>query len=429
MKDKKDRYYSWTVSCILALTITGPSFSYSLGPAVIRLGDLLLLFLTIVVVISGPIILYKYSYFLILPLVVIGLYAAILSAISGSSPNTMIELIDLTTIIVLFAIAPVLFFYGNNIVKKTLFVVFILTVMGSVTPIIYFIQTGDRPFGVLLSFGSPVLALFYALTVYIHNKSILIGLGGAVVLFRILFQQTRLVWIFAPVAGVLILYNSNNNIKNVLNEHVNIIYSFLSVLLIAIVSVPSIRERLLSIVEGSQALFARPTIYYAGLSAFWNNPLGHGLGTFSEAVGQSIKSNETTYPDWFINIAGERVVSYVPGKIVQGETGPHSDLIKMAVELGIIGIICYCLFLLISIKLLLYEQKTAQSKVLAAASLYFILTNLINPGILSNGGNMYAILFSMYMFSIKGRPAGGWFKKGRRKYSKSITGQENSDAD
>jgi len=414
---------------MLALTIAGPSFSYSLGPAVIRSGDFLLLLLMIVVVISGPIILYKYSYFFILPLVIIGLYAAILSVVSGPSSNTVIELIDLTTIIVSFAIIPALLFHTNNIIEKTLLVVFILTVVGSVTPIAYFIQTGDRPFGVPLSFGFPALALFYALTAYIHNKNILVGFGGAAVLFRILFQQTRLVWIFAPIAGVLILYTSNNNIKDVLREHINLIYSFLFILSITIVSVPSIRERLVSIVEGSQALFARPVIYYAGLSAFWNNPLGHGLGTFSEAVEQSLKSGETTYPDWFINITGERVVSYVLGRIVQGETGPHSDLIKMAVELGVIGIICYSLFLLISIKVLLYEQETAQSKVLAAASLYLMLTNLINPGILAGGGKTYAILFSMYIFSIKARPVGGWFGKGGRKYRKSITEQENSYAD
>lgn len=398
----KSKYHSIIISLLFGIILAGPSFAYNLRGATVRSQDLLLLVLAVYVfLLMKQLRLYRYLTYAVIPLMSIFVYAVIFSIWTRTwNADVLIELIDLIRVIISFFLVSTILYFGDSskIIKYTLLTVFTITVIGSVHPIIDYATIGERTFGISFAFGLVSVSIYYSIWRYLEYRSYLSLAGFVILLIRVLIGQGRMMWILLPLAGLVALIISNQNLRsNMGRREIKLLSVILSLAALFLLFSPQIQSRLLSVFKGTQFLFARPVVYLTGILIFFSNPLGFGLGTFSRTVQSELNQNEITYPDWFVDLVGQRLINHVSGKMANGITGPHSDIIQMMVELGIVGVLLYSLYLFGVLKIILRDSSADLSPVLKSSIILIIGTSVLNPGILSGNGIIHAIVLSMYV--------------------------------
>jgi O-antigen ligase len=171
---------------------------------------------------------------------------------------------------------------------------------------------------------------------------------------------------------------------------------FSSAIIIGVLSfLPSILNRFLSIIRGSQLLFARPVIYYSGFQIFLENPYGVGLGNHATAVQDYARSNEFDYPQWFIDLAQENTIDHMMWQFNNNIVGTHSDLFGFLVETGAIGVLFFILFWAIVLRHVIRSDPITSQIVLKVSILYVGFQSIINSQLLTGGGPVIVILLCL----------------------------------
>jgi len=389
---------------LLSVTIAGiiisPAQGLSLGPANIRLVDMVIVFLFIITFIhEDQISISKIDLRLILPLLGILLYSVLLLPFqSYPISNSMLDIIELIEIILLFIL---LTHHLHHITvqdgERLLYLIYFLTVLGSAIAIIFYLFSSSRFVGVPIIFGISSFSLYYSLIYYMRYQNLSYILGSGIILTKILLSQSRSIWIVLPIPIVIIaLFNLNNTrIQENKNQLFRVAGIFISIGMGVITLAPPISQRFLSIVRASQQLLARPVVYYSGLQIFFDHPFGIGLGNYAVALQDYALTGRLIYPDWFRSLVGDRLIQHLTGKFQNATTGSHSDIFSFLIGTGLIGLVLYILFWLLILRLIFSAKLDHQSLVLKLSLLYIGIQSVIGAQLVSGGGPIIAVFLSI----------------------------------
>jgi len=388
---------------LLAISISVPIFSsISLGPAVIGQVDIFLLLLGPYVLVSKQLTFPKRDLKTIFPLIGILIYSIILIPFQQFSiANSLVESIELIEIIVAFILIYQLL--SDDVADQIMFVLFVTAVIGSAISIPYYFITNNRFVGVWFISGIPSFALFYGLSSYLNTRDWLSGIGLVLILFRIILARSRSVWLLVPIAGFLGIIVANGN--SIPKEKIR---AFGSISAVGVVTVfplvallPDLRSRFVSIISGSQGLFARPVRYFSGIQAVRNHPFGVGLANYSVALQEMVSRNMLIFPEWFRSITGDWIINRQLEKFRVGKGGPHSDFFKLLVETGLIGVSLFILFWLMILRSLMSREAYQHRTAVQATIIYFGLQSIVNSVLLAGNGIPLVVFLCIDIYKSK----------------------------
>jgi O-antigen ligase len=371
-----------------------------LGPANIRLLDIAIASLIFMSVIESEKLELPSSIIVITaPLILLGIYSILIFPIQPYPiGNSIIDFIELIEIILFFLIlSHNLSRLNKSGIETILRSIFFLTVIGSVAGILYYIATGSRFVGVPFIFGIPSFGIYYGLTYYLYYRNPVTIVFTVIILIRIIFQNSRSLWITLPVPILIIAFLHWKILTEILERDVLIRISALTSAIAGsiIIAVPPITDRFLSLVRGSQFLFARPVVYYSGLQTLVDNPLGIGLGNYATALQDYTVSGELQYPQWFVQIVQKDLIEAMFWRFDDGNMGSHSDIFGFLVETGIIGFSLFVLFWILLLRYIVTSSVSPVQLVLKMSLLYVGLQSIINSQLLTGGGPYIMIILSL----------------------------------
>lgn len=381
---------------LLVVFLTMPSVGFELGPASIRLQDIgLVLILGLVFVFEEELRIPKASFKLVSPLILLLLYSLAIGIYFDTiSVNTLLEFIDLSEIIIGFLIIPLILLRNSIDVSSTILAwTFYITIVGSILGIAQFLVIGGRFVSVPYVVGMSSLSIYYGISRYLRDQETLVLLGTIIILCRIILSQTRSIWIFLPLSGFLawIIFSDTTNFRSGVVETAKISAPPMILLL----ALPLVRTRLLSVVKGSQFLFARVVVFYTAVSISIEHPFGVGLGNYTTYASEMVTTGAIKFDSPIMSVLRERTVSHVSGNIAGGTVGPHSDFFKFLAETGVIGALLYTVFIVYVLRLLMSKRNSEYPIVLKAAIIYLIFSSLASQHLLAGGGMQYVVLTSI----------------------------------
>ena len=380
---------------VLAISVSVPILdSVSVGPAVIRQLDILFLLLGIYVVAHTQE--YQFpnqSVKMLLPLIGILIYGIIIIPFQQFSvSNSLVELIQLVEIILIFLTLYQIL--SDEVVDQILYTIFVITIVCSALSIPYYLFTNNRFVGVWFIAGIPPFALFYGLSSYVDTRSWFAGIGVLLITIRIVLARSRSVWLLLPVAGILaiVIANRGSMSKEKVRTFSGISLAGLLTILPIVAVLPDLRRRFVSVVSGSQGLFARPVRYLSGIQALENYPFGVGLANYGVALQEMAKSDILAFPQWFRGIAGDWIIRRQLEKFRVGKGGPHSDLFKFLIETGLVGVSLFIMFWIMVLRSLMTGKEYRYRTAIQATIIYYGFQSMVNS-ILLAGGGVTLILF------------------------------------
>lgn len=391
-------------SVVVIGMITVPNVAIPVGPARLRPIDILAVTTVLLALSFGPKFdIARTDAWHIFPLVAI--FAVSILRIPTQQfaiGNSVVDSIEVLEVVFFYVAARIILSESDDgFVNKLLYYITIWTVASSALGIVIFALTGIRLVYIPVVVGLPVLSTFYVVTAYMRTSNLRYIAFLIVLLLRIIFTQTRSIWIaMAGAAVILLLIEGLPSVDKFRKELVSL--SAVAVVSVtgALVSFPGLVDRVLSLVRGNQFLFARPVIYISSWQLFVENPFGVGLGNFTPALTEAARGGELTYPDWFIRIAGESIIQYSNAAFLEGRWGAHSDLVKMWVELGFVGGFLFILFWALIFKTVISSERTAVTRPCKYVLIYFAIQSNINSYLLNAGqGTIIALLLAMLVTS------------------------------
>jgi hypothetical protein len=308
--------------------------------------------------------------------------------------NSIVDGIELLEIIVLYvSIIHILRRSDKGFVHSILHIIAIWTTISSLAGIIAYMLTGTRLVYFSFVVGLPAFSVFYFTTMYMRTSQLRYVLFCVVVVLRILFTESRSIWIAIVGAIVLIrIIDGLPPLRETRGKLIPLVSGIGIVSLVALLSTPGLVSRILSLVRGNEFLFARPVIYTSGVQLLSEYGLGVGLGNFTPAVTEAAKSGSLSFPLWFRNIAGQEIIYYSLDRLAAGQWGPHSDLIKFTLELGIVGAVLFTAFWISIIRLVIISGHSKIGTPLRMSLIYFGIQSGINGILLSRGEGTVVVL-------------------------------------
>lgn len=394
---RKLRYHLLTILALGLVSV--PDIAWSVGPMRLRMIDLVVV---LIVILSLSywcrISISRLDVRLLLPLVGILAYSVGLMSIqSFSVSNSIIDGIELLEIIVLYiALIQILRETDESYLHSLLHTIAIWTTVSSFAGIIAYVLTGTRLVYFSFVVGLPAFSTFYLMTTYLRTSQLRYAIFSIIVVLRILFTESRSIWIAMIGAIVLIQFiDSFPSIKEVRGQLIPLVTSTGLASIGALLVSPGLVSRILSLVRGNEFLFARPVIYLSGIQLL-DDPFGVGLANFTPAVTEAAKNGSLSFPIWFQDIAGQGIIDYSLGKLAAGQWGPHSDLIKFTVELGIVGTVLFTAFWLSIIRLVIISGRSKIGTPLRMSLIYFGIQSGINGILLVRGeGTVIMLLLAV----------------------------------
>lgn len=381
------------VGFVLSQSIPGISY----GPLVVRLQDLVFIILAAYYFLTNEkVILSENSLYIALPLIGIFIYSLLILPIQlFSIGESLFELVELLELIIVLIIFPHLISNGTgDIGRKALETIFILSVMGSIVSIPYYILTGGRFVGVWYIIGLPAIGLFLGVSSYMRSRHWLRLAGILFLITQIILARSRNRWVMLPIATILAIAVSTHLSydRQTLGIFSRVTASVLLITGAIVVIFQDIATRFQSLISGGQGLFARPARYFAGLLISPNYPLGVGLANYGNAIQESTIS-VSDYPAWFTDITGTRIVE----KQLQGEPGSHSDVFQFLLETGLVGFSLFVLFWVRILRLLINGDDYHYRTGILASIIYIGLQSIINTQLLSGPGVILVVLVSIHV--------------------------------
>lgn len=387
------------VLLILGL-ISVPDIAHPIGAFRLRPIDLVIVLISILSLSFG--FQFRFSsldIILLSPLFGILLYSIVLIPVQHFPvSNSIVDGIEMLEIIVLYLSSRnILCISDTGFIWNLLHKIAIWTTVSSFIGIVTFALTGTRLVYLPFVFGLPSLSIFYLVMVYLRTSKIQYGVFSIIILLRILFTQSRSVWLAMSGAVVLLfLMDGLPSYGKVQKELLSLSGAGSVVFVGALVIFPSLIDRLLSLIRGNQFLFARPVIYLSAFQTFTKHPFGSGLGNFTPAVTRAANEGVLSYPGWFRDIAGKWIIGYSMDALAAGRWGAHSDLVKFTVELGIIGGILFALFWALIFRLVIVADRTESNRPFRYILIYFAIQSTINSYLLNGAyGAIILLLLSV----------------------------------
>lgn len=382
---------------ILALGLVSvPDIAWPVGPMRLRIIDLVVVLIVILSLSFGyRIIISKLDVGFLLPLVGILTYSIGLMLIqSFPVSNSVVDGIELLETLALYvALAQILRKSNEGYLHELLHTIAIWTTASSLVGIIAYAHTGTRLVYIPYVVGLPVFSTFYLATMYLRTNQLRYALFSVIVVLRILFTQSRSVWLAMIGAIVIVkIIDRGSPIEEVRGQLITLVGGAGLACIGALTAFPGLVSRILSLVRGNQFLFARPVIYLSGLQLLAEHPFGVGLGNFTLAVTEAANKGTTSYPVWFEDMAGQSIIEYSSDALVAGRWGSHSDLIKFTVELGLAGAVLFVIFWLLIIGLVVVSKPSEIGTPLRLALIYFGIQSVINALLLVRGDGFAIML-------------------------------------
>lgn len=397
-------------SDILTLLILGiisvPNTGLPIGPARIRPIDVITISIVLLSVVVNPQVrISRFAFRLVLPLIAVFLYAIIYLAFQPyPMMNTIVDLIELIEVITLLIALLNLFHYlSEEYLHGLMYSVAIWTTLSSAIGITVFLDSGTRlvynPFVV----GLPSFSLYYFATQYIQDMERKYVIFSMIIALRILFTQSRSVWVSMIVAGIALMVIDGTSTINRIRDQIATLFAGVgAACFVALLLFPGIVARILSLVRGTQFLFARPIIYISGLQLLLKYPFGVGLGNFTAAVSNLARTADLVYPIWFHELAGDWIINYSLQQLAAGNWGAHSDFVLLFVELGIIGGFLLILFWIIIFKLVIITKRSRVNKALRFTLLFFLFQSFFKSFLITSGnwaGVILMLTLSLSLYS------------------------------
>lgn len=339
---------------------------------------------------------------LVVPLIGLAVYSTILLPFQDFSvTSSLVDLIELSSYIALFVIIThYLILFTRDDIEKTLYLLFLISLWGSINALFHSILLGGRVVGVVYVFGASSIiyafGLYYTLSRLIEQGNYVYALGTVVILVRVLVSNTRTLWLLLPLPMLVILLRNGHfkwrgNIKKLFGYTT----ATASLVALSIFINPSTIGRFLSIIQGSQGLFIRPIRWYSGLQLLKEYPYGVGLGNFPTGIKHAVKLDLLTYPDWFSQTVSPSLIQHQKTIFTTGETIVHSDIFRFTAELGLIGTILIISFWTVVLRMIINQDNQGLLPV-AGTILYSCLYTIVNPGLLTGNITITLILISIY---------------------------------
>lgn len=380
---------------ILAL-VSVPDIAYSVGEFRLRIIDIVIILIGVLSLSFG----FRFEFsnldiLLLSPLFGILFYSALLSPVQHFPlANSISDVLELFEIILLyFSSRNILNILEISFIWDLVHKIAIWTTASSFIGVVAFALTGTRLVYLPYVFGLPLLSMFYLVSAYFRTSEIKYSLFSIVILVRVLFTQSRSIWLAMLGAVILLLLVDGSLSYDKVQKELLSLLGTSSVVIVGTLAIfPSLTSRFLSLIRGNQFLFARPVIYLSAFQTFTQHPFGIGLGNFTLVITRAANEGVLAYPNWFRDIAGRWIIEYSLDALAAGRWGAHSDFVKFTTELGIIGGILITLFWMLVLKLIISSNPTKLNQPFRYVLVYFAIQSVINSYLL-NGGNGAVILF------------------------------------
>lgn len=375
------------LAAIVVVSVFAPVFDYiHVGPAVIRQQDIAILLTVSYVIIREDMIELPFRLLItLLPLSALLLYGSFLTLVQPYPiQESMVELIQ-TAEIILFSLAFVQIIDKKS-TKYMFQSIFIISIIGSILSLYGYFVIGKSLVRLPLIPGISSFGLYYGVSSYVSTQNRLTAIGVGLILIQIVISETRSKWIFIPTAGIIVLSISGIKISELYRTVVKGL-TLSSVLLGGIfVILPDLRSHFFSIFKGTQGFFARPVRYYIGVQVFQNHMFGVGLGNFGVAINHIATQNSLRFPQWLYEIVGNRIINKQVRDTISGTPGPHSDIFKLLVESGLIGLSLFISFWLLLYRSLFTGADYPYRSAIQATIVYIGFQSVVNTTIISGGG-------------------------------------------
>lgn len=393
---------SYVLALFTAIAIFSGS-GFKLGPAQVRLFDFGIIILIITFVLSDTRLVLRREYLFFY--IVFGFlltYAVLLLPFQPYSQTaTILQIVELAEYLIVFSVfSSFLADESTTEHKLILDTALWVTVIGSTLSIIAFFTLGVRPVLQWYVFGLPAFGVYYAAAKYAAQGDWYYLIIILILLLRILVGQSRSMYLFIPLAalftliylnvtGPVIKFRKISMIKTIPTVGIPLVGTFLIF--------PSLQNRVISIIQVSQGFLSRPARWIAGLNVFKQHPFGIGLGNYATAVQNLALKGEISYPSWFVSLFGSNRIEIELSKYRVGNAGPHSDLFRLLVELGFVGLASIIVFWILLMKRILNHSMDKLSISLAATMVYLIFQQLVNSQLFTgSGGIIFTLFFAIF---------------------------------